>query len=142
MAVSKSMDFPGAKKSSYAAQEEQSQASPTVDNSLSFLPVPGPVGPQGPAGRDGRDGKEGSQGPEGKPGPKGDKGPAGKDGASSASSSGQQAGWASYHNKIEKPFNLEYLKGMMVFTTHQKTVTYVLKSGTHLIPTEYYLINN
>ena len=77
MAVSKSMDFPGAKKSSYAAQVEQSQASPTVDNALSFLPVPGPVGPQGPAGRDGKDGKEGPEGPEGKTGPKGAQGPAG-----------------------------------------------------------------
>jgi hypothetical protein len=98
MAVSKSMDFPGVKKSSYAAQVEQSQASPYQENTLSFLPVPGPVGPQGPSGKDGKDGKEGPQGPEGKPGPKGDKGPAGKDGASSVSSSGQQAGWASYIN--------------------------------------------
>jgi hypothetical protein len=111
MAVSKSMDFPGAKKSSYAAQVEQSQASPTLDNSLSFLPVPGPVGPQGPAGRDGRDGKEGPQGPEGKPGQKGDKGPAGKDGASSVSSSGQQAGWASYTNAIDKPIKLGISQG-------------------------------
>jgi hypothetical protein len=111
MAVSKSMDFPGAKKSSYAAQVEQSQASPTVDNALSFLPVPGPVGPQGPAGRDGRDGKPGPEGPEGKPGPKGDKGVAGKDGLSSASSSGQQAGWASYYNKLEKSFKLGISEG-------------------------------
>ncbi len=111
MAVSKSMDFPGAKKSSYAAQVEQSQASPSLDNALSFLPVPGPVGPQGPAGRDGRDGKEGPQGPEGKPGSKGEKGPAGKDGASSLSSSGQQAGWASYHNKSQKAFKLGISEG-------------------------------
>jgi hypothetical protein len=111
MAVSKSMDFPGAKKSSYAAQVEQSQASPSLDNTLSFLPVPGPVGPQGPAGRDGRDGKEGPQGPEGKPGPKGAQGPAGKDGLSSLSSSGQQSGWASYHNKLEKPFKLGISEG-------------------------------
>lgn len=111
MAVSKSMDFPGAKKSSYAAQVEQSQASPSLDNALSFLPVPGPVGPQGPAGRDGKDGKQGPEGPEGKPGPKGAQGPAGKDGLSSLSSSGQQAGWASYHNKLEKPFKLGISEG-------------------------------
>jgi hypothetical protein len=111
MAVSKSMDFPGAKKSSYAAQVEQSQASPGSDNTLSFLPVPGPVGPQGPAGRDGKDGKEGSQGPEGKPGPKGDRGPSGKDGLSSLSSSGQQAGWASYTNTIDKPIKLGISQG-------------------------------
>jgi hypothetical protein len=111
MAVSKSMDFPGAKKSSYAAQVEQSQASPIADNSLSFLPVPGPVGPQGPAGRDGKDGKPGPEGPEGKPGQKGDRGFPGKDGLSSLSSSGQQAGWASYTNTIEKPTKLGVSQG-------------------------------
>lgn len=111
MATSKSMDFPGAKKSSYAAQVEQSQSSGLPDNTLSFLPVPGPVGPQGPAGRDGKDGKEGPQGPEGKQGPKGQQGPAGKDGLSSLSSSGQQAGWASYHNKSEKSFKLGISEG-------------------------------
>jgi hypothetical protein len=111
MAVSKSMDFPSGKKSSYAAQVEQSQASPTIDNALSFLPVPGPVGPQGPAGRDGRDGKEGAQGPEGKTGPKGDKGAPGKDGLSYLSSSGQQAGWASYTNSLEKPIKLGISQG-------------------------------
>ena len=111
MAVSKSMDFPGAKKSSYAAQVEQSQASPTVDNALSFLPVPGPVGPQGPAGRDGRNGEQGLQGPQGEPGPKGDRGPAGVNGQSSLSSSGQQAGWASYTNTIDKPTKLGISQG-------------------------------
>jgi hypothetical protein len=111
MAVSKSMDFPGAKKSSYAAQVEQSQASPSTDNALSFLPVPGPVGPQGPAGRDGKDGKEGPQGPEGQKGPKGEKGQSGQNGLSSLSSSGQQAGWASYTNAIEKPTKLGISQG-------------------------------
>jgi hypothetical protein len=101
MAVSKSMDFPGTPKSSYAAQVQQSQPSASQENTLSFLPVPGPVGPQGPAGRDGKDGKdgkEGPQGPEGKQGPKGATGANGKDGLSSLSSAGQQAGWASYFN--------------------------------------------
>ena len=111
MAVSKSMDFPGAKKSSYAAQVEQSQATGLPDNTLSFLPVPGPVGPQGPAGRDGKDGKEGPQGPEGQRGQKGDKGPTGKDGLSSLSSSGQQAGWASYTNTIDKSIKLGISQG-------------------------------
>ena len=105
MAVSKSMDFPGAKKSSYAAQVEQSQSTFVPDNNLSFLPVPGAVGPQGPAGRDG---KEGPQGPAG---PKGQQGPAGKDGASSLSSSGQQAGWASYTNTIDKSTKLGISEG-------------------------------
>ena len=85
MAASISMDFPGAKKSSYAAQVEQSQSLPYQENTLSFLPVPGPVGPQGPAGRDGKDGKEGPVGPEGKEGQKGPQGPSGKDGKSSVS---------------------------------------------------------
>lgn len=114
MAVSKSMDFPVSKKSSYAAQVEQSQTTNTPDNALSFLPVPGPVGPQGPAGRDGRDGldgKQGPEGPEGKIGPRGQQGPAGKDGLSSLSSSGQQAGWASYTNVINKPTKLGISQG-------------------------------
>ena len=127
MAVSKSMDFPGSKKSSYAAQVEQSQASSYQENTLSFLPVPGPVGPQGPAGRDGKDGKEGpqgQQGPEGKQGPKGEKGANGKDGVSSISSSGQQAGWASYHNSLEKPFKLGISQGDDGWVT-----TYIVSEG-------------
>jgi hypothetical protein len=114
MAVSKSMDFPGAKKSSYAAQVEQSQASPSVENTLSFLPVPGPVGPQGPAGRDGKDGKDGKNGEQGLAGPKGDTGPRGDRGLagqSSLSSSGQQAGWGSYKNTIDKPIKLGVSQG-------------------------------
>ena len=112
MAASKSMDFPGSKKSSYAAQVEQSQSSTYQENTLSFLPVPGPVGPQGPAGRDGKDGKEGPQGPEGKTGPKGIQGPNGKDGKSSLSSSGQQAGWASYINDNPVDIRLGATKGI------------------------------
>jgi hypothetical protein len=111
MAVSKSMDFPSAKKSSYAAQVEQSQTAPYQDNTLSFLPVPGPVGPQGPAGRDGKDGLVGPPGPEGQKGPKGEKGPSGQNGLSSLSSSGQQAGWGSYTNTIIKPTKLGVSQG-------------------------------
>ena len=111
MATSKSMDFPSAKKSSYAAQVEQSQATGLPDNTLSFLPVPGPVGPQGPPGKDGKDGNQGPEGPEGKAGAKGSPGPAGKNGLSSLSSSGQQAGWASYTNAIEKPVKLGISQG-------------------------------
>lgn len=139
MAVSKSMDFPGAKKSSYAAQVEQSQATGLPENTLSFLPVPGPVGPQGPAGRDGKDGKEGPEGPEGKPGPKGAQGPAGKDGLSSLSSSGQQAGWASYTNVIDKPIKLGISQGndgwvTLILDTKDKTQneTYLPKGCTSL----------
>lgn len=139
MAVSKSMEFPGAKKSSYAAQVEQSQASLLPDNTLSFLPVPGPVGPQGPAGRDGKDGNEGPQGPEGKQGPKGQQGPAGKDGLSSLSSSGQQAGWALYENVIDKPSKLGISQGddgwvTLILDTKEKkqNETYLPKGCTSL----------
>ena len=111
MAVSKSMDFPGAKKSSYAAQVEQSQASPYQENALSFLPVPGPQGERGPAGKDGRDGERGEQGFTGNIGPQGERGLKGADGLSSLSSSGQQAGWASYTNTITKPTKLGISEG-------------------------------
>jgi hypothetical protein len=111
MAASKSMDFPNAKKTSYAAQVEQTQASPYQENTLSFLPVPGPQGPQGPSGRDGKDGLPGPQGPEGQKGQKGEKGPTGQNGLSSLSSSGQQAGWASYTNSIQKSTNLGISQG-------------------------------
>jgi len=133
MAVSKSMDFPGAKKSSYAAQVEQSQASPYQDNSLSFVPVPGPEGPPGPAG------KNGSQGPEGKMGPQGPAGPTGKDGKSSISASGQQPGWASYTNTINKPTKLGISEGddgwvTLILDTKDKTQneTYLPKGCTSL----------
>jgi hypothetical protein len=108
MATSKSMDFPGAKKSSYAAQVEQAQTSPISDTGINFIPVPGPEGPPGPQGKDGRDGSVGPQGPEGPSGPKGERGPAG---ASSLSSSGQQAGWASYVNTIDKQTRLGISQG-------------------------------
>jgi hypothetical protein len=126
MAASKSMDFPNAKKTSYAAQVEQTQASPYQENTLSFLPVPGPQGPQGPSGRDGKDGLPGPQGPEGQKGQKGEKGPTGQNGLSSLSSSGQQAGWASYTNSIQKSTNLGISKGddgwvTLVLDTKEKT---------------------
>ena len=133
MAVSKSMDFPSGKKSSYAAQVEQSQTSPYQDNSLSFVPVPGPEGPPGPAG------KNGSQGPEGKVGPQGPPGPSGKDGKSSISASGQQPGWASYTNTIEKPTKLGISEGddgwvTLILDTKDKTQneTYLPKGCTSL----------
>ena len=139
MAVSKSMDFPGAKKSSYAAQVEQSQATGLPENTLSFLPVPGPVGPQGPAGRDGKDGKQGPEGPEGKIGQKGQTGPAGKDGLSSLSSAGQQAGWASYTNTVDKSTKLGISQGddgwvTLILDTKGKdqNETYLPKGSTSL----------
>lgn len=139
MAASKSMDFPGAKKSSYAAQVEQTQASPYQENTLSFLPVPGAQGPQGPAGRDGKDGLPGPQGPEGQKGQRGEKGPNGQNGLSSLSSSGQQAGWGSYTNNIDKPIKLGISEGddgwvTLILDTKDKTQneTYLPKGCTSL----------
>jgi hypothetical protein len=139
MATSKSMDFPGAKKSSYAAQVEQSQSSPYQENALSFLPVPGPVGPQGPAGKDGKDGEQGLIGPQGPIGLKGDRGTSGANGQSSLSSSGQQAGWGSYINTIEKPTKLGISQGddgwvTIVLDTKDKAQneTYLPKGCTSL----------
>lgn len=117
MAVSKSMDFPGAKKSGYAAQVEQNQSINYQENTLSFLPVPGPVGPQGPKGDKGETGQPGPSGKDGEKGQKGEKGASGlngkdgKDGLSSLSSAGQQAGWASYYNKNKKQIKLGVSQG-------------------------------
>ena len=88
MTISKSMDSPF-KKSNYADQVNQSQAQ---ENTLSFLPVPGPQGPQGQVGPKG---DKGDQGPKGEPGEKGDPGK-GAEGYDSAS--GQYPGWAYYKN--------------------------------------------
>lgn len=110
MAVSKSMDFPGAKKSSYADQVVQTQTTNT-DLLINYVPVPGPMGPAGPQGIPG---PQGPSGKDGNQGPKGEKGPSGKDGKdgkSSLSSSGQQAGWGSYFNLNKKPINLGVAQG-------------------------------
>lgn len=107
MAVSKSMDFPSSKKSTYAAQVVQSQPM-SSEESISYIPVPGPQGPIGPQGLQG---PKGDPGKDGLPGPKGERGAAGKDGASSLSSSGQQAGWASYNNSKPVEFRLGATRG-------------------------------
>jgi hypothetical protein len=102
MPVSKSMDFPGSKKSSYAAQVVETQTTNT-DILINYVPVPGPMGPQGPMGPKGDTGPAGKDGIQG---PKGERGLPGKDGLSSLSSSGQQAGWAAYFNQNRKPIDL------------------------------------
>jgi hypothetical protein len=97
MAISKSMDSP-IKKSNYADQVNQSQIQ---ENTLSFLPVPGPQGPEGPKGPKGETGPQGPQGPkgdEGKPGKDGKNGKNGLDGKSVLSPSEQQIGWGTYEN--------------------------------------------
>ena len=102
MAMSKSMDFPSSKKSSYAAQVVETQTTNT-DVLINYVPVPGPMGPQGPAGVPGPQGPAGKDGIQG---PKGERGTPGKDGLSSLSSSGQQAGWGSYFNQNRKEIRL------------------------------------
>lgn len=100
MAISKNMDSPYAQKVNYAAQVKESS-----DQSISFLPVPGPEGPRGPKGDKG---DTGLQGIPGLKGDKGDTGPAGRngkngiDGLSTSSPSEQQAGWAYYENLKSK----------------------------------------
>jgi hypothetical protein len=129
MASSKSMDFPNARKSSYAAQVQQMQANENLENNQIFLPLPGPAGPQGEPGK---------QGPEGPPGPRGEQGPKGKDGVSSVSSSGQQSGWASYHSDQGKEIRLGAAYGVDgwvdVSLSNQKTSdeTFIPKGCTSL----------
>jgi hypothetical protein len=107
MAVSKSMDFPSNKKSSYAAQVVETQTTNT-DVLINYIPVPGPMGPQGPAGVPGPQGPTGKDGIQG---PKGERGTPGKDGLSSLSSSGQQAGWGAYFNQNRQEIRLGASQG-------------------------------
>ncbi len=85
--MSKSMDFPSSKKSSYAAQVVETQTT-NADVLINYVPVPGPMGPQGPAGVPGPQGPAGKDGIQG---PKGERGTPGKDGLNILSSSAQQA---------------------------------------------------
>jgi hypothetical protein len=94
MAISKSMDSP-IKKSTYASKVEDSQYS---ENTLSFLPVPGPQGPQGPRGEQGPQGIQGLTGEKGEQGKPGKDGKNGVDGKSVLSPSEQQIGWGYYEN--------------------------------------------
>ena len=110
MAISKSMEFPNIKKSSYASQVTENQIT-NLDNSVSYIPVPGPQGPPGPPGAQGLPGPIGLTGKDGLPGPKGERGIPGKDGLSSLSASGQQSGWAFYHYKKAKTIKLGALQG-------------------------------
>ena len=107
MAVSKSMDFPKNKKSSYAAQVVETQTTNT-DVLINYVPVPGPMGPQGPSGATGPQGPAGKDGIQG---PRGERGIPGKDGLSSLSASGQQSGWGAYFNQNRKEIRLGADKG-------------------------------
>jgi hypothetical protein len=109
MSVSKSMDFPFSKKSAYAQLAQQSQ---TSDQSISYIPVPGP---QGPKGDPGSQGPRGDRGEKGDPGPKGDPGKDGKngkDGKTYMPVYGQESGWAKYENFSDEKTRLGATRGI------------------------------
>jgi hypothetical protein len=108
MPISKSMSFPNSKKSSTNSYIEKVQENISLENNISFVPIPGPQGPVGPSGKDG---VQGPKGDPGKPGKDGRDGLNGKPGASSISSSGQKAGWAIYNNLNKKQITLGATKG-------------------------------
>jgi hypothetical protein len=89
------MDFPSSKKSSYSQLTQQAQP---VENSISYIPVPGPQGPKGDPGSAGVRGDRGERGEKGDAGPKGDAGKNGKDGKTYMPVYEQDAGWAKYGN--------------------------------------------
>jgi hypothetical protein len=111
MAISKSMDFPNSQKISYAEQVQQNQNNNSVENTLSFLPVPGPQGPAGPQGVKGDAGPQGPAGKDGKDGKDGAKGPMGPAGKSYSPPYDQEVGWVSYGNQKDKNFFLGADKG-------------------------------
>jgi hypothetical protein len=95
MSVSKNMDFPSSKKSSYSQLTQQAQP---VENSISYIPVPGPQGPKGDPGSAGVRGDRGERGEKGDAGPKGEAGKNGKDGKTYLPVYNQDTGWAKYGN--------------------------------------------
>jgi hypothetical protein len=102
-----SMDFPG-KSKKYSDNVNNSYQ---LEQSVSFIAVPGPQGEQGPRGDRGDTGPEGKQGPQGDAGKPGKDGKDGKPGDSSLSPSGQRSGWALYTNKNQKDILLGATKG-------------------------------
>jgi hypothetical protein len=101
MSISKNMDSPFSNKNNYAKNVESFE-----NNSLSFLPVPGPQGEKGPKGDPGISGKEGPIGPKGDKGDKGKDGRNGLNGRDVLSPSEQGIGWAFYDSLKEKYFKL------------------------------------
>ena len=107
------MDFPG-KSKKYSDNVNNSYQ---LEQSVSFVAVPGAQGEKGLKGDKGDTGPEGKQGPQGdagKPGKPGKDGKDGKDGIageSSLSPSGQKTGWAFYTNKDQKNITLGATKG-------------------------------
>lgn len=108
MSVSKNMDFPVSKKSSYSQLIHQTQPE---ENSVSYIPVPGPQGPKGDPGSAGVRGERGERGEKGDAGPKGDPGKNGKDGKTYLPVYEQDTGWAKYVNNLESPIRLGATRG-------------------------------
>lgn len=111
MSVSKNMDFPSSKKSSYSQLTQQSMPQ---ENSVSYIPVPGPQGPKGDPGSAGVRGERGERGEKGDPGPKGDPGKNGKDGKDGKTYLpvyGQDSGWAKYENSLVEQTRLGATRG-------------------------------
>lgn len=112
--MAKSMDFPSAKSKKYADNIHQPYE---LDQSISFVAVPGPSGERGPkgdVGLTGPAGSDGKQGPKGEPGKPGKDGKDGKDGSpgvSMLSPSGQKIGWAVYESLNKRPIGLGATKG-------------------------------
>jgi hypothetical protein len=101
------MDFPG-KSKKYSDNVNNSYQ---LEQSVSFIAVPGPQGERGLKGDTGDTGPQGKQGPQGDPGKPGKDGKEGKSGESSLSPSGQKTGWALYTNKDQKNITLGATKG-------------------------------
>lgn len=111
MSVSKNMDFPSSKKSSYSQLTQQ--AAPQ-ENSVSYIPVPGPQGPKGDPGSAGVRGERGERGEKGDPGPKGEPGKNGKDGKDGKTYLPvyeQDTGWAKYDNSSTEQTRLGATRG-------------------------------
>ena len=114
MSVSKNMDFPSSKKSSYSQLTQQALPQ---ENSVSYIPVPGPQGPKGDPGSAGVRGDRGERGEKGDPGPKGDSGKNGKDGKDGKDGKTylpvyeQDTGWAKYENSSIEQTRLGATRG-------------------------------
>lgn len=106
MSVSKSMDFPGNKKSPYASQVQQGSTSPT--DISDYMLIPGPQGPQGPQGPTGGPGPRGAKGD---PGEQGLQGPKGEDGKSYTKAYEQTFGWARYSDDSGREISLNATRG-------------------------------
>ena len=105
--MAKSMDFPG-KAKKYSDNIVQPYE---LEQSISYVAVPGAQGERGPKGDTGDSGIQGIPGPQGEAGKPGKDGRDGKAGDSGLSPSGQKVGWALYTNKDQKNIILGATKG-------------------------------